>query len=163
VPEKRIVVTRPLREGVDVGSLHRADRNDRITGDVVWDMRLLARSLAGTTVAFLAAGAAALAQTENCTHDSLTIDGVATAASFCVAAAPAARVTVTETFVRGGQRLTRPLTIDVVSGASVTRAVDDVPLTELGSNKQLHLTIAYRPGEASLEHALLLPGAVVLK
>jgi hypothetical protein len=72
-------------------------------------------------------------------------------------------VTVTETFVRGGQRLTRPLTIEVVSGASVTRAVDDVPLTELGSNKQLHLTIAYRPGEASLEHALLLPGAVVLK
>ena len=84
-------------------------------------------------------------------------------ATFCVAGPPAARVTVTETFVRGEQRLSRPLPIDTVSGATVTRAVDDVPLTDLGSNKQLHLTIAYRNGEATLEHALLLPGAVVLK
>ena len=126
-------------------------------------MRLLARSLAGTTVAFLAAGASALAQTENCTHDTLAIDGVPTAATFCVSGAPAPRVTVTETFVRGTAHLTRPLTIDVVNGASVTRAVDDVPLTDLGSAKQLHLTIAYRSGEAVLEHALLLPGALVLK
>jgi hypothetical protein len=126
-------------------------------------MGLLARSLAGTTVAFLAAGAAALAQSDNCTHDSLTIDGVPTAASFCVSGPSAARVTVNETFVRGAQKFARPLTIDIVSGASVTRAVDDVPLTELGSNKQLHLTIAYRAGRATLEHALLLPGAVVLK
>jgi hypothetical protein len=126
-------------------------------------MRLLARSLAGTTVAFLAAGAAALAQGENCTRDTLTIEGTATTATFCVAGPPAARVTVTETFVRGHQRFTRPLQIDVVDGAAVTRAVENVPLTEFGSDKQLHLTIAYRRGEAILEHALLLPGAVVLK
>jgi hypothetical protein len=126
-------------------------------------MRLLARSVARTTVAFLAAGATALAQGESCTHETLSLDGGSVAASFCVASAPAARVTVTETFVRGAQRFSRPLAIDVVAGASVTRAVDDVPLTEFGSNKQLHLTIAYRPGEAVLEHALLLPGAVVLK
>jgi thiamine monophosphate kinase len=88
---------------------------------------------------------------------------VPTAATFCVSGPPAARVTVTETFVRGAQRLTRPLTIDVVSGATVTRAVDDVPLADLGSAKVLHLTIAYRGSEAVLEHALLLPGAVVLK
>jgi hypothetical protein len=55
------------------------------------------------------------------------------------------------------------LTIDIVDGAPVTRAVDDIPLTDLGSNKQLHITIAYRSGSAVLEHALLLPGAVVLK
>jgi hypothetical protein len=126
-------------------------------------MRLLARSLAGTTVAFLAAGATALAQGENCTHDTLNIDGVPTSASFCVSGPPAAQVKVTETFVRGAQRLTRPLTIDVVDGAPVTRAVDDIPLTDLGSNKQLHVTIAYRAGTALLEHALLLPGALVLK
>jgi thiamine monophosphate kinase len=126
-------------------------------------MRLLARSLAGTTVAFLAAGAAALAQGENCTHDTLAIEGVPTAATFCVSGPAAAHVSVTETFVRGAQRLTRPITIDIVDGASVTRAVDDVPLGDLGSNKQLHITIAYRNGEATLEHALLLPGALVLK
>jgi hypothetical protein len=126
-------------------------------------MRLLARSLAGTTVVFLAASATALAQGENCTHDTLAIDGTPIAATFCVTGPPAARVTVSETFARGDKRLSRPLTIDVVDGASVTRAVDDVPLTELGSDKQLHLTIAYRGGAAVLEHALLLPGAVVLK
>jgi thiamine monophosphate kinase len=126
-------------------------------------MRLLARSLAGTTVAFLAAGATALAQGENCTHDTLAVDGGPIAATFCVAGPPAAHITVTETFVRGPEHFSRPLTVDVVNGAAVTRAVDDVALTGLGSNKQLHLTIAYRAGEAVLEHALLLPGAVVLK
>jgi hypothetical protein len=88
---------------------------------------------------------------------------VPTAATFCVSGPSAGRVTVTETFVRGAQHLSRPLTIDVVNGATVTRTVDDVPLADLGSAKQLHLTIAYRGGEATLEHALLLPGAVVLK
>ena len=126
-------------------------------------MRLLVRSLAGTTVAFLAAGATALAQGENCTHDSLTIDGTPTAATFCAGNPVNAEVTVTETFARGTAQLSRSLTIDVVPGATVTRAVDDVPLTEFGSSKQLHLTIAYRAGSALLEHALLLPGAVVLK
>ena len=162
MPKERIVVKRPFRERVDVVAAHRPDRNDRIPAGVVWNMSLLARSLAGTTVAFLAAGAAALAQSENCTHDTLAIDGGSVAAAFCVGA-PADHVTVTETFSRGGQHIVRPLDLDVVSGASVTRAVDDVPLADLGSNQQLHLTIAYRNGRASLEHALLLPGALVLK
>jgi hypothetical protein len=126
-------------------------------------MRYLARSLAGTTVAFLAAGATALGQGENCTRDTLAVDGGPVAASFCVSGPPAAHVTVTERFSRGGQHFSRPLTIDIVNGAAVTRTVDDVPLADLGSNKQLHLTIAYRGGEAVLEHALLLPGALVLK
>ncbi len=126
-------------------------------------MHFLARSLAGTTVAFLAAGASALAQSENCTHETLAVDGAPVAASFCVSGPPAARVTVTESFTRGSTHVSRPLTIDIVNGATVTRAVDDVPLTDFGSSKQLHLTIAYRGGEAVLEHALLLPGAVVLK
>jgi hypothetical protein len=107
-------------------------------------------------------GATALAQGENCTHDTLAVDGGPIAATFCVGA-PADHVTVTETFSRGAQHMTRPLEIDVVSGASVTRAVDDVALADLGSNQQLHLTIAYRNGRATLEHALLLPGALVLK
>jgi hypothetical protein len=126
-------------------------------------MRLLRRSLTGTTVALLA-GATALAQPENCTHDAFSVDGSPISASFCVAGPPAAgKVTVNETFARGTQRLTRPLAIDVVNGASVTRTIDDVPLTEFGSSKQLHLTIAFRNGQAVLEHALLLPGALVLK
>ena len=121
------------------------------------------QSLAGTTVAFLAAGATALAQGGNCTQDTLSIEGTPTAATLAPASPAGAQVTITETFARGDRQLTRPLTISVVNGATVTPAVDDVPLSDLGSNKQLHITIAYRAGTAVLEHALLLPGALVLK
>jgi hypothetical protein len=127
-------------------------------------MRHLARTLAGTIVAFLAVAVPVLAQgTDRCTHDVLTVDGDSINASFCIAGPAAQHVVVNETFTRGTQTFSRPLTIDVVSGAAVTRAIDDVQLTPLGSNKQLHLTLAYQAGSASLEHALLLPGALVLK
>jgi hypothetical protein len=162
VLEQRVVMARPGGKRIDVFPPHRPDRNDRILHGVVRDVRLLGVSRAGTLVAFLAAGAPALAQ-DTCTHDTLTVDGAPIAASFCVAGPAAASVTVNETFERGGKQFSRPLAISVVNGASVTRAVDDVPLTELGSDKSLHLTVAYRPGSAVLEHALLLPGAIVLK
>jgi len=127
-------------------------------------MRHLVRSVAATTAAFLLLATGVLAQTgENCSRDVLAVDDGAVTATFCVPRAPAARVEVTESFSRGTQTFTRPLAIDVVSGATVTRAVDDVPLDALGSSKQLHLTLAYRTGEVVLEHALLLPGAVILK
>ena len=127
-------------------------------------MRFLVRSLAATTSAFLLAGAPGYAQGgDHCIHESLSVDGAPIAATFCVPTAPAAKVTVAETFARGAQSLTRSLPLEVVNGATVTRAIDDVPLTELGSTKLLHLTLAYRNGAIALEHALLLPGAVVLK
>jgi thiamine monophosphate kinase len=127
-------------------------------------MRHLVRSLTGTTVAFLAAAGAVLAQTgDRCTSDVLTVDGEPLNVTFCISGAPAQRVAIAETFARGGQSFSRPLEIDVVNGATVTRAIDDVPLLPFGSPKQLHLTIAYQGGTATLEHALLLPGAVVLK
>jgi hypothetical protein len=120
--------------------------------------------LAATTVAFLTTASIALAQSsDRCTHDVLTVDGTPIDATFCASAPAVARVTVTETFTRGTQTISRPLPIDLVSGATVTRAVDDVPMTEFASPKTLHLTIAYQNGTAILEHALLLPGAIVLK
>jgi hypothetical protein len=130
----------------------------------VRDVRLLVGPLAATTVAFLATGAFALAQTsDRCTHDTLVVDATPVAATFCTSGPPQGQVTVAETFVRGSQSFSRPLAIDLIDGAPVTRAIDDVPLTEFGSPKQLHLTIAYQNGTATLEHALLLPGAIVLK
>jgi hypothetical protein len=127
-------------------------------------MRTIGRSLAGTTLAILASGSAALAAgTDRCTQAGLSIDGQPIAATFCVPAARASRVSVTETFSRGAQTFSRTLDIDVVDGADVSRAVDDIPLDAFGSAKRLHVTLAYRNGEATLEHALLLPGAVVLK
>ena len=164
VTKERVVVTPPAGHRVDVGAPHRAYRNDRPARNVLRNVRLLVRLLAATTIAFLTTAAIALAQSsDRCTHDVLTVDGTPIDATFCVSAPAAARVTVTETFTRGTQTFSRPLPIDLVSGATVTRAVDDVPMTEFASPKTLHLTVAYQNGAATLEHALLLPGAIVLK
>jgi len=127
-------------------------------------MRHLVRSAAATTVACLILTGTGLAQDgDRCTHDLLTVDGAALTATFCVTASADRHVVVSETFARGGQSFSRSLSIDVVAGADVTRAVDDIPLADVGSAKQLHATIAYRGGVATLEHALLLPGALVVK
>jgi hypothetical protein len=127
-------------------------------------MRHLVRSGVAATVACLGLTTGALAQTaDRCTHDVLTVDGTAVSATFCVAAPAARQIVVTETFARADQSFSRPLAIDVVDGATVTRAIDDVALSPFGSPKRLHLTIAYQGATATLEHALLLPGAVVLK
>jgi hypothetical protein len=128
-------------------------------------MRTIARSLAGTVAALLMVGPATAGADSNdrCTHESWGVDGMPLTATLCVAADPGARVVVSETFARNGQTLQRTLEIDPVNGAEVARAIDTVPLDAIGSPKQLHLTVAYRGGRAAVEHALLLPGAVVLK
>jgi hypothetical protein len=100
---------------------------------------------------------------DRCTHESWSVDGLPLIATFCVPAQPGAPVVVSETFARNGQSLERSLDIALVNGAETARALDTVPLDAVGSAKQLHLTVAYRNGRASVEHALLLPGAVVLK
>ena len=98
-----------------------------------------------------------------CTHESWSVDGQPLSATFCVPAPSGARVTVDETFARNGQSIAHALELDLVNGVDVVRAIDTVPLDAVGSAKQLHLTIAYRNGRAEVEHAMLLPGAVVLK
>jgi hypothetical protein len=127
-------------------------------------MRTVAGSLAGWAAAMTAAAGIAGAQTaDRCTRETFPVDGAPLAIAVCVPADARVPVAATETFTRGSASFDRTLTIDVVRGAAVTRAVDEVPLDRLGSPKRLHLTIAYRDGTATIEHALLLPGAVVLK
>ena len=125
-------------------------------------MRRIVRSLAGATATFLAASANAGAA-DRCTQDTLTVEGNPVVVGLCASQAEGGRVTVSETFSRGGASITRTLPIDVVNGAAVARGVDDVPLNELGSTKRLRVTVSYRGGTPTLEHALLLPGALVLK
>lgn len=127
-------------------------------------MRTVAGSLAGWTAAMAAtAGLAGAQPADRCTHDSFPVEGTPLAIAVCVPPDGRTPVAVTETLVRGSASFERTLTIDVVRGATVTRAVDEIPLDRLGSTKHLHLTIAYRDGTATIEHALLLPGALVLK
>jgi hypothetical protein len=165
VPEERVRVLAPAGERVDVLTPHRTDCNDLFLPHVVRDMRTIARSLAGTIAGLLLFGPAAAGAdpTDRCTHESWSIDGSPLAAVFCVPAAPGTPIVVSETFTRNGASFSRSLDLVLVSGADVARAIDTVPLDAVGSAKQLHLTVAYRNGRADVEHALLLPGAVVLK
>ena len=127
-------------------------------------MRTVVWSLAGWVAALVATTGLAVAQpADGCSHDSFPVDGGAVAISVCAPGTTGSPIVLTETLVRGSVSFARSLSIDVVSGANVTRAVDEIPLDQLGSPKRLHVTIAYRAGRATIEHALLLPGAVVLK
>jgi hypothetical protein len=117
-------------------------------------MRTIAGSLAGTVAGILLLGPAASSAdpTGRCTHESWMVEGMPLTATLCAptaAVAPAGHVEVAESCAR--------------NGATITRALDTVALDAVGSSKQLHLTIAYHAGAAAVEHALLLPGAVVLK
>jgi hypothetical protein len=130
-------------------------------------MRTIARSLAGTIagILLLAPVAASADPAARCTHDAWNVGGQPLSATLCVPASgsASAHVTVTATYARAGASLTRTLDLDLENGTDVTRDIDTVPLDTLGSPLQLRVTVAYRNGAASIEHALLLPGAVVLK
>lgn len=128
-------------------------------------MRLAAGPLAGIAAALvLAGGCAASAQPDRCSRESLPLDGGAIAVTLCVSGeAAAGRIQIAETYARGSASVSRAQTIDVVAGADATRALNDVPLDPLGVRKSLHVTIVYRDGQATVEHAMLLPGAIVLK
>jgi hypothetical protein len=116
----------------------------------------------GCAVTFAWAGAAA----PPCSTDTFTIDGNPLAVEVCAPAESLAgtKVTLTERFTLKGQApLERPLVMEVLPKAGTSRSIDDVSLSKLGIEKTLHLTILFKLGSASLEHALLVPGAIALK
>ena len=103
-----------------------------------------------------------------CTSDALDLQGKHVTASFCIldetqenAKAPI-RVTLSETLVAGDARIGRNTTLAFISAESA-RAIDEIPLAELGIEKRLHATFLYTGGTVRLEHALLVPGAIPVK
>lgn len=130
--------------------------------------------LAGAALAFLAAAAAPPATptpTYVCSNDSFSIDGRQVSVALCVADNAAKRspdgkrtiVTISERLASSDLTYSRDVVLDFLTGAELSRTIDDIPLDKIGIQKQLHLTIGYRPGSVQLEHALLIPGAVALK
>lgn len=115
------------------------------------------------SVCALVASAGAASAQDHCSRDSFAVDGSPVAVSLCVEDGSTSPVAVTATFSRGSSSFSRSLPVTVVAGATVSRAVEEVALDPLGVGKRLHLTIAYRQGRAVVEHAMLLPGAIVLK
>lgn len=122
----------------------------------------------------VAAGAASRSPAlADCSSDAFTIDGKALVVGICtLERRPATRAkapsgdaeTLQETIsLKGHAALIRTTAYSRLSSDATARTIDDVPLQSLGIAKTLHMTLAVRGGNARLEHALLVPGAVVLK
>jgi hypothetical protein len=122
------------------------------------------RSSVAVLALFVASVAPALAQpAQRCARDTFPVGGQTVAVTVCAGAAEGAKtVAVTETFKNAATSFNHTTSIDVLPGAT-SRAVDDVSLAPLGLQYTLHLTLAYRQSGVTIEHALLLPGAVPLK
>jgi hypothetical protein len=104
------------------------------------------------------------AQSERCSRDVLTLDGIPVAARFCVPTdARAPSVTVTETFSARGNSVEKTVALTLVTGARISRTIDSIDLEPLGLTHSLHVTLAFHGGLVTLEHALALPGAIPLK
>jgi hypothetical protein len=117
-------------------------------------------------LALLAASVApALTQpAPRCSHDAFPVAGQSVAVTVCAGAPDGGKtVAVTETFKNATATFNHATSIEVLPGAAVSRAVDDVSLAPLGLQYTLHLTLAHRAAAVTIEHALLLPGAVPLK
>jgi hypothetical protein len=110
-----------------------------------------------------ASTAAATAQPARCSTDAFPIGGQSVSVTVCAAPADGSSTALTETVKSGAKSFSHATSIDVLPGAAVSRSVDDLSLAPLGLAYTLHLTLAYRGSAASIEHALLLPGAVPLK
>ena len=117
-------------------------------------------------LAFIAASIApVLAQpVQRCSHEAFPVGGQSVVVTVC-AGAPAGgkTVSVAENFKNASSSFNHTTSIEVLPGAAASRAVDDVSLAPLALPYTLHLTLAYREAAVSIEHALLLPGAVPLK
>jgi hypothetical protein len=123
------------------------------------------RSFVAVLALFVASIAPALAQpAQRCAQDTFPVGGQSVAVTVCAGAPDGGKsVPITETLKNGSSSFNRTTTIEVLPGASASRTVDDVSLVPLGLPYTLHLTLAYRGGAVTIEHALLLPGAVPLK
>ena len=122
-----------------------------------------------TFVAVLALFAASIAPAlpqpaSRCSRDAFSVGGQPVTVTVCAGAPDGGKtVAVTETFKNAASSFNHVASIEVLPGAAASRAVDDVSLAPLGLQYTLHLTLAYRDAAVSIEHALLLPGAVPLK
>jgi len=128
-------------------------------------MRFTVRILVATLALAATSVAAASAQPSGrCSHDAFPVAGQSIGVTVCAGASEGAKtVQVTETFKGRGGSFTHTTSVDVLPGAAISRTVDDIGLAPLGLPYTLHLTLAYREALVSIEHALLLPGAVPLK
>jgi len=80
------------------------------------------------------------------------------------AALPTAKtVNVRESLSAGGNATSHGITFDLVPVAEASRTIDVVDISGLVAARTLHPTRRYHAVKVTLEHALLLPGAIPLR
>ena len=123
------------------------------------------RTFAVVAALVAASIAPALSQpASRCSRDVFPVAGQPLTVTVCAGAPDGGKtVTVSETFKTAKASFDQTTSIEVLPGAAASRAVHDVSLAPLGLQYTLHLTLAYREAAVTIEHALLLPGAVPLK
>ncbi len=139
--------------------------NRRTAGRFAFAIASAALALAMGPRSASAAIPGASAPIPGCSSDAVTIDGTPVTVTLCATKSTPQTVTVSETLASKSATLTHATTIDVLPGESSSRGIDDVPLAQLAiaNAKSLHITMHYKAGAITLEHALLSPGAVPLK
>jgi hypothetical protein len=102
---------------------------------------------------------------DGCSHDSFNIDGTQVAAILCAPAQakPAGAVSVNATFSTKTANFNKSISLDVLPGQPQSRGIEEVSLAPLGLAHSLYMTVTYGAGKVTLAHAVLLPGAVILK
>jgi hypothetical protein len=123
------------------------------------------RTFVAVLALFVASIAPALPQpASRCSREVFPVAAQAVSVTVCAGAPDSGKtVAVTETFKNAKASFDQTTSIEVLPGAAASRAVQDVSLAPLGLQFTLHLTLAYREAAVTIEHALLLPGAVPLK
>lgn len=127
------------------------------------------RTALAITLTLSLAGAAHAQPALRCTHDTLSIQGQAVAATYCVTspgrAAPGQefRVGVTETFIASRREISQPVSLAFIAGEANSRVIEDLPLERLRLTGTLHLTLGLRGGLVRIESAILTPGAITIR
>lgn len=106
---------------------------------------------------------------EQCTQESLTVEGHAVSIGYCISGplrsngADEILVPVTATYAASGTALRLPIQLHFIAGENVSRVLESLDLTKLGLTGTLHLTLAFAHGLVRVEGALLTPGAITIK
>jgi hypothetical protein len=110
--------------------------------------------------------APAAAQSRSC-DSTLTVEGVPICMNFSVlpGTANSNTVSVHETLAAGNKLVEKNVVFDILAGATQSRAIDDIDISQIVPGKTLHNTLLYTnaTGAITLERSLLLPGAIPLK
>lgn len=128
------------------------------------------RHLVAALVLAAALPAAASAQGNRCSQETLTIRGQAVHIGYCVTASPTKApgsellVPVHATYSSSSGSSAEDMTLHFISGEGESRVIRNVDLSKMGSAGTLHLTLVYGDDATiRIESATLSPGAITIK